>query len=94
MAFLLCHLKCEDYAKWRQVFEGNAPMRQSAGCKGAHIFQAAEDPNEVWLTLTFDDQASAKALFTRDDVRDGIRASGVIGEVEAHLIEDAGRTPG
>ena len=93
MAFLLCHLKCEDYSRWRAVFDAHNPMRQAAGSKGAHIFQAASDPNAVWLTLTFEDQATAQAFMGREDVRRAIKESGVIGDVEVHLIEDAGRNP-
>ena len=93
MAFLLCHLKCEDYTKWRTAFESHNDLRQAAGSKGAHIFQSASDPNDVWLTLTFEDQASAQAMMGRDDVRDAIRKSGVIGEVQVFPIDDAGRTP-
>ena len=93
MAFLLCHLKCEDYATWRAAFESHNDLRQGAGSKGAHIFQSASDPNDVWLTLTFEDQASAQGMMGRDDVRDAIRKSGVVGEVQVFPIEDAGRTP-
>ena len=93
MAFLLCHLKCEDYTRWRAAFDAHNELRQSAGSKGAHIFQTAADPNEVWLTLTFEDQSSAQAMMGREDVRKAIKDSGVIGDVEVHLIEDAGRNP-
>ena len=93
MAFLLCHLKCEDYTRWRTAFDAHNELRQSAGSKGAHIFQTAADPNEVWLTLTFEDQSSAQAMMGREDVRKAIKDSGVIGDVEVHLIEDAGRNP-
>jgi hypothetical protein len=93
MAFLLCHIKVEDYARWRAAYEAHNELRQSAGSKGSHIFQAASDPNEVWLTITFEDQASAQGLMGREDVRQAIKDSGVIGDVEVHMIEDAGRTP-
>ena len=94
MALLLCHLKCEDYTRWRAAFDAHTPIRQAAGCKGSHMFQAASDPNEVWITLTFDDQATAQALLGRPDVQQAIKESGVIGDVEVHMIEDAGRNPG
>jgi hypothetical protein len=93
MAFLLCHLKCEDYTAWRAAFDAHNDLRQKYGSKGAHIFQAAADPNEVWLTLTFEDQATAQGLMGRDDIRQAIKDSGVVGDVEVHMIEDAGRNP-
>ena len=93
MAFLLGHVKVEDYTRWRAAFDGAVAMRAAAGCKGAHLFQAAGDPNEVWMTLTFDDQATAQAMMGRDDIRQAIKDSGVIGDVEVHMIEDAGRLP-
>ena len=93
MAFLLCHLKVEDYTKWRQFFEGHSDLRQSVGSKGAHIFQSASDPNDVWLTLTFESQDSAKAMMANEEVKKAIRESGIVGELEVYPIEDAGRTP-
>jgi hypothetical protein len=93
MAFLLCHLKCEDYARWRSAFEAHNDLRQSIGSKGSHIFQSASDPNDVWITITFESQQAAQAMMGRDDVRQAIKDSGVIGEVQVFPIEDAGRTP-
>jgi hypothetical protein len=93
MSFLLVHFKCEDYARFRSVFEAHTSLRQGGGSKGAHIFQSASDPNDVWITLTFDDQATAQALVMSDPVRQAMREAGVIGQPEVYPIEDAGRTP-
>jgi hypothetical protein len=93
MSFLLVHFKCEDYARFRSVFESKVPLRQAGGSKGAHLFQAASDPNDVWITLTFDDQAAAQALISSEPVREAMREAGVIGAPEVYPIEDAGRTP-
>ena len=93
MAFLLCHLKCEDYTRWRAAYEAHNELRQSIGSKGSHIFQSASDPNDVWLTITFESQEAAQAMMGRDDIRQAIKDSGVVGEVQVFPIEDAGRTP-
>ena len=93
MAFLLCHLKCEDYTRWRAAYEAHNELRGTLGSKGSHIFQSASDPNDVWLTITFESQEAAQAMMGRDDVRQAIKDSGVVGEVQVFPIEDAGRTP-
>ena len=93
MSFLLIHFKCEDYARFRSVFESKVELRQAGGSKGAHLFQAASDPNDIWITLTFDDQATAQALISSDPVREAMKEAGVIGSPEVYPIEDAGRTP-
>jgi len=93
MSFLLVHFKVQDYATFRSVFESKVPLRQAGGSKGAHLFQAASDPNDVWITLTFEDQASAQALMSSDPVRQAMQEAGVIGSPEVFPIEDAGRTP-
>ena len=49
MAYMLCRLKLEDYAKWKSGFDQAISIRQGAGSKGGYIFRNSGDANEILL---------------------------------------------
>lgn len=93
--FVMVHHKVRDYDTWRPFFDQHEATRQAAGSKGAHLFRSADDPNEIVITLTWDDARvdDAKAFVASPDLREIMEKAGVVGQPEIYFLDDLGRTP-
>jgi heme-degrading monooxygenase HmoA len=94
--FVMIRHKVHDYDAWKLVFDEHEDERQAAGSKGAHLFRSADDPNEVVITLTWDDARvdDARAFAASDDLRTVMQEAGVIDQPDIYFLNDAGRTTG
>ena len=92
MAIVLVHFKVEDQAKWRQAFEAHAPLRQTGGCTGTHIFYNAHDPNDVFINLQWDSEENALGFMQKPEVQQAMAESGMVGAPDFWVLEDGGRT--
>ena len=91
MPYLLERHKVHDYVRWRAVFDADAAGREAAGCRGARIFRAADDPEEVvvlfeWDTLQMARQRIESATLGREFEEAGV--SGGMGQTEFYLLEE------
>jgi heme-degrading monooxygenase HmoA len=93
MAILLIRLNVRDYDFWRTKYDADAEARKAAGCSGTHLFRNANDPNEVIINLQWDTAENATKFLAAPEIQKAIQESGVIGEPNVWVVEDAGRTP-
>ena len=96
MPYLLERHKIGDFARWRGVFESDAPNRESAGCRGARVFRNAEDPEEVVVLFEWDSLERARRRIESAGLAEEFEEAGVsggIGQTEFFLLqEEAGPT--
>lgn len=75
---VLVRLTLEDYARWKPVFDEYAALRKTNGSMGGHLFQSANNPNEVLILFEWDHEKS-KGYFGSDEVKAAMQRAGVTG---------------
>lgn len=68
-----------DYAAWKRGFDGDASARARAGVIGHAVNRSAERPNVVVVYLQAESLDTLRAFTARPDLKDVMKAAGVIG---------------
>jgi hypothetical protein len=71
VAFLVHHLKVDDFDAWKGFFDED-PIGRKQAAKGHVMLRSVDNPNEVFTRVEFDSVADATAF------RDRLVASGVL----------------
>lgn len=79
MAHLIVRHTVQDFAKWKRVYDAHRPARQAAGLKDLYLWRNADKPNEVVVLFEVSDMAKAKAFTTSPDLKEKMKAAGVMG---------------
>jgi heme-degrading monooxygenase HmoA len=92
MSHLLVKHTVKDYATWRPIFDGHAAARKAAGARGTRLFRSSENPNEITILFEWDDPKRARQFFQAPELREVMERGGVIGQPDAHFLEEVKRT--
>ena len=71
MAFMVHHLRIDDFDDWKSLFDAD-PVGRKQVAKGHLMLRGLDDPNEVFTRVEFDSVEEAKAF------RDRLLASGAL----------------
>jgi len=71
MAFMVHHLKVDDFDTWKQFFDQD-PVGRKQAAKGHSMLRSVDNPDEVFTRVEFDSVEDAKSF------RDRLVASGVL----------------
>jgi hypothetical protein len=71
MAFMVHHLKVDDFDTWKQFFDED-PVGRKQAAKGHSMLRSVDNPDEVFTRVEFDSVEDAKSF------RDRLVASGVL----------------
>ena len=71
MAFMVHHIKVEDFDTWKQLFDSD-PVGRKQTAKGHVMLRSVDDPNEAFTRVEFASVEDAKAF------RDRLVASGAL----------------
>ena len=77
MAYLFARASVEDYANFRETFDGAEEMRQAAGAVNSTVYQSVDDPNEIVVHVEFPTADAAKAFSTSQGLRDAMQRAGL-----------------
>jgi hypothetical protein len=83
---LIIHHKVKDFDAWKPHYEKHAPARKAAGLTKDHVFRAVADPNMVTVVMEFSDLGKAKAFGASADLATAMKAAGVLGKPEIHMM--------
>ncbi len=73
MAFMVHHLKVEDFDAWKSLFDTD-PVGRKQAAKSHIMLRGVDDPNEVFTRVEFDSLEEAKSFQER------LIASGALGQ--------------
>lgn len=76
MAFMVHHLKVDDFETWKQLFDED-PVGRKQAAKGHVMLRSVDSPNEVFTRVEFDSVEDAKSF------RDRLVASGALDRTTA-----------
>ncbi len=77
MPYTMARVTVEDYAKFRETFDGAVEMRKSAGALGSKVYQSVDDPNEVIIEIEFPTVDAAKAFQGSQELRETQQRAGL-----------------
>ena len=86
MAHVLVRQNVEDYAKWKEAFDGDVGFRESGGSQGGYVLQNASDPNEVFILLEWDTMDNLQQFAQSDDLKERMQRSGVTGPPDIYFL--------
>jgi len=89
MGVLIIHHKVADFATWKPVYDGHDAIRKGAGLTKGHVFRGVDDPNMVTIILEFADRAQTEAFAASDNLKNAMKAAGVVGKPEIFLMTRA-----
>lgn len=92
MVHVLFHIKVEDYNKWKPLFDEHATARSQSGSKGGKVFRSANNPNEIFILLEWDNLENAKKFSQSDKLKEVMKNAGVVGMPEIYFLEEAAKT--
>jgi heme-degrading monooxygenase HmoA len=88
MAYTLVRHQVEDYAKWKEVFEGASEFRRSYGEQSTQVFRDSDDPNTVTILNKWNDLNKAKEFFTLDEIKQKMKEGGMTSEPTIHFLDE------
>ncbi len=77
MPYTMARATVEDYATFREVFDGAEEMRKSAGALSSAVYQSVDDPNEVIIKIEFPTVDAAKAFQGSQELRETQQRAGL-----------------
>lgn len=83
---LIIKHKVANYAKWKPLFDADAPNRKAAGLEDHIVGRGDEDSNMVIVILYMDDAAKAKAMIADPKLKEVMQKAGVIGIPEIDFV--------
>lgn len=89
MVTVLTHIKVQEYAKWRPVFDELLSLRQAHTLISERVLRNQANPNEVFVSMDYRDGAAARAYMTSPELRQGMQRAGVLPPPEITYLEEA-----
>ncbi len=86
MPHILVRQNVENYARWKEAFDGDASTRREGGSRGGHVFQNADDPNEVFILLEWDTMEKLQQFAQSDELKERMQRSGVTGPPDMYFV--------
>jgi heme-degrading monooxygenase HmoA len=90
MAHMLVRSNVEDFAKWKEAFDGDIGFRESRGSRGGHVFQNASDPNEVFVLLEWDTMDNLQQFAQSDELKEKMQKAGLSGPPDSYFLDLVG----
>ncbi len=83
---LLCRNRVEDYARWRKLFDTNAPAAREAGLQLTDLWRGMEDPNNIFFLFRVSSVDRART-FIEDPAEAEVGAAAGVLDGEYHFLE-------
>ena len=88
MPSVLIRHKVQDYSNWKPLFDAHSSTRRAAGSKGGRLFRSADDRDELFILLEWDDMARAREFVESQELRDAMKRAGVADQPDIYLLID------
>ena len=88
MPVVLVRHKLQDYDTWKPGFDQHGSTRQASGSRGGRLFRNADNPNETFVLLEWDDLDKAREFAQSDDLRETMQRLGVADQPDVYFLEE------
>ena len=89
MPHVLVQHEVKDYDSWRTHFDADSEGRTNAGISNWKVYQVANSPNNVWITMEVADVTVLEQMANNPDWKAKLEAAGVIGEPTWTVLNEA-----
>ena len=89
MGLMIVRHKVKNYGSWKKAFDGHAGAQKAAGLTKPRLFRSADDPNEIVILLDYKDLKMAKMFGASADLKETMKAAGVVDKPTIHFVEQA-----
>ena len=79
MTTLFVRHEVSDYAAWRKVYDGFAPVQKANGVLAEAVYRAVDNPNDITVTHDFASPEAAITFGQLEELKTGMRDGGVLG---------------
>lgn len=79
MTTLFVRHQVDDYAQWRQVYDGFAPTQKALGVQDQAVYQAIDNPNDITVRHEFATLEAAQAFGGSSELSSAMHDAGVQG---------------
>ncbi|MBP6950821.1 MAG: hypothetical protein KBD36_05330 [Alphaproteobacteria bacterium] len=84
---VLLQVVTEDFATWKEIYDGNADYRVQSGINEIFLFQDINNKNSVTLLFEIDDIDQTKEYFNSPFIQEKMRLGKVLGEVQFTFLK-------
>ena len=91
MTTVLIKHPIEDYAKWKNAFDGFIEFRKASGEQSFHVSRPVDNPNTLVILFEWDSAENAMAFLDSADLKNAMQKAGVLGPPEITIMETATR---
>ncbi len=88
MVTVILEHKVKDFDRWVDAYKAHDPMRRRFGCTGASVHRNLEDPQDVVIEFKWKSAEAFREFMEKSDVRDVMRAAGVVSEPAVTMLTD------
>ena len=85
--YVLLQVVTEDFATWKEIYDGNADYRVQSGINEIFLFQDINNKNSVTLLFEIDDIDQTKEYFNSPFIQEKMRLGKVLGEVQFTFLK-------
>jgi len=86
MPAILVNHRVADFKTWLKVYEEHEPVRRAATATNSTVWQAQDDPNNVFIVIECTDLAKIKAFAESEDLKQTMAKAGVIGKPTMQVL--------
>ena len=91
MAHLLIRHKVQDFTKWKNGFDSAVEYRKGGGEKSFHIFQTADDPDNVVILFEWDSLDNTRNFLGSEDLQKAMKEAGVAEKPDIYFLEEVAK---
>lgn len=84
---LMIRHKVSDYGQWHPHFDSHITSQEAAGLTNPEVYRSADDGSVVLIKWNATDRARAEAFLASPDLRDRMKAAGVLGTPDVFFQE-------
>lgn len=77
--YMKYEFRVEDFATWKEVYEGRDEARSEAGCIGSRVLRNLDDSNAVLVMQEWAHRNDAEVYASSPGVKVALSKSGIIG---------------
>ena len=86
MKTVILNHRVEDFARWKVIYDADAPRRINAGLKEIKVGTKADDANLVYMIFEANDISKFLSMANDPDLKEAMKKAGVISEPEVVVI--------
>jgi hypothetical protein len=85
---IICSMRVTDFEEWKVGFDSHASGREKAGIS-VTAYQNINDPHNAIGIVKAPSKEAWTQFFARSQIQENMRSSGVIGEPDIKLLQEA-----